>query len=180
MINGLYCCCGTNESKNEAAVLISNFSAESREYTIRLDNLPLKGTNLCQIYLLDKSRNLELVSSEEIGVTCNEVVKFIGRHSVMLLKIKGIWLYTEKYNGTILNDKPIDPFIWRKTPTSISGVFHVYLFRWSSCLYKTPTGKQPVFHQKSCYKHTDKMRDEERYKWFMDAMQMAYPSGIHG
>jgi len=86
-IRGLYCCCGTDKSKNEAAILISNFNAESREYTIRLDNLPLMVTHICQTYLLDKGHNLELVTSEEVIMPCGEITKYIEKHSVVLFKI---------------------------------------------------------------------------------------------
>ena len=89
-INGLYCCCGTDDKRMEAAVLISNFHAESREYTMDFDNLPLACTYSCKTYLLDKERNLEFVNSEEISRNCSRIVKSIGGHSVLLLKISPV------------------------------------------------------------------------------------------
>ncbi len=86
-IKGLYCCCGIDDNGKEASILISNFNAESREYTIDFSNLLLEGSFTCRTYLLDNEHNLQLVDSEMIDRNCSRIVRNIGNRSVLLLKI---------------------------------------------------------------------------------------------
>lgn len=87
-INGVYCCAGINEKGDESTVLISNFNSESREYGISFKGLVLNGNYICEAYVLDRDRNLELASCDKVNLSNPQLKKYIGRHSVALLKLK--------------------------------------------------------------------------------------------
>ena len=60
---------GLSPDKSQATVLISNFGHGPGRYTLALKNLPWKEKFTCETYLLDGSRDLEMVKSEELNGT---------------------------------------------------------------------------------------------------------------
>ena len=80
---------GLSPDKSQATVLISNFAHGPRRYAIALKNLPWSGQFTCETYLLDGSRDLELVKSEGLnGTTATLSVNDFTPPSVWLFRLK--------------------------------------------------------------------------------------------
>ena len=80
---------GVSQDKSQATVLISNFAHGPRRYELALKNLPWHGKSTCETYLLDGSRNLEMVKSEELnGTTVKLPIEDFSPPTVWLLRLK--------------------------------------------------------------------------------------------
>jgi xylan 1,4-beta-xylosidase len=86
-INGLYCCAGMDETKEQGAILLSNFNAESRVYEIDFTNLPGQNQYICEQYVIDASNDLTLTASRVISKENKKIGIYIEKYSVVLLKI---------------------------------------------------------------------------------------------
>jgi len=62
---GLVICAGLSEEKSEATIMISNFDFPCKGYKVCMKNLPWNGRFTYEKYIVDKSKNLELVRSSE-------------------------------------------------------------------------------------------------------------------
>ena len=85
-VDGLYALAGTDPSRQEAAILLSNFDAESREYELCFEHLP-REKGIMHIYRLDKAHNLELVQAQEWRGEEARFHVYLDRHSVTLIKL---------------------------------------------------------------------------------------------
>jgi len=80
---------GLAPDKSQATVLISNFARGPRRYALALENLPWTGKFTCETYVLDASRNLERVTSQELnGTTATLSVEDVTPPSVWLFRLK--------------------------------------------------------------------------------------------
>ena len=80
---------GLSIDKSRATVLISNFAHGPGRYALALKNLPWSGKFTCETYLLDGSRSLEMVKSEEFkGTTATVSVEDFTPPSVWLFRLK--------------------------------------------------------------------------------------------
>jgi hypothetical protein len=80
---------GLSPDKSQATVLITNFAHGPRHYALALKNLPWSEKFTCETYLLDESRNLEMVKSEELnGTTATLSVEDFTPSSVRLFRLK--------------------------------------------------------------------------------------------
>jgi hypothetical protein len=80
---------GLSQDKSQATVLISNFGHGPSRYALALKNLPWGGKSICETYLLDGSRDLEMVKSEELdGTTATLSIEDFKPPSVWLLRLK--------------------------------------------------------------------------------------------
>jgi hypothetical protein len=80
---------GLSADKSQATVLISNFAHGPGRYALALKNLPWSGKFTCETYLLDGSRNLEMVKSEVLnGTTVTLSVEDFTPPSVWLFRLK--------------------------------------------------------------------------------------------
>jgi hypothetical protein len=83
---GLYALAGAEPSRQEVALLVSNFDGASREYELHFDNPPCeRGT--WRIYRLDEAHNLELVQAQEWRGQSLDLRLYLARHSVTLIKL---------------------------------------------------------------------------------------------
>ncbi|MGO8733766.1 MAG: GH39 family glycosyl hydrolase [Terriglobia bacterium] len=80
---------GLSPDKSQATVLITNFAHGPRHYALALKNLPWSEKFTCETYLLDESRNLEMVKSEGLnGTTATLSVEDFTPPSVWLFRLK--------------------------------------------------------------------------------------------
>nr|WP_286672230.1 hypothetical protein [Cohnella hashimotonis] len=86
---GLYVCAAASEDGGEAAVLISNFAAKSREYRLDLSSLTGSGTYVCSRYTVDKDSDLRLQAEHTFGGAGDGTLAvYAERHSVVLLELR--------------------------------------------------------------------------------------------
>ncbi|HEY3342843.1 MAG TPA: hypothetical protein VGK81_12525, partial [Anaerolineae bacterium] len=83
---GLYALAGAEPSRQEAAILVSNFDGASREYELSICHLPCE-RGICRIYRLDGEHDLEMLQAQEWRGENLNLRVYLARHSVTLIKL---------------------------------------------------------------------------------------------
>lgn len=84
----LYSLAAIDRASGEAAILISRFDGATDECSVELSGLPTDGTTRCDVYLIDKDRNFEPVTSVYIEGGAGSIGILLRTHSVALVKIQ--------------------------------------------------------------------------------------------
>ena len=78
---------GVNAAGTEVTVLVSRYRSDDEPLDLAVEHLPWDGPTLCEVFLLDASRNLERVSSETRPAKAFRLSHPLPAPSVLLLKL---------------------------------------------------------------------------------------------
>lgn len=85
--HGLYVLAGTNRETREAALMISNFDGEARQYEFSFAHLP-REASICEVYLLDKTRSFAPVLAWQATGSEAQDRLHLEPHSVALIRFR--------------------------------------------------------------------------------------------
>jgi len=79
---------GLDAGNRELAIVVSNFKSPERRIELALQNLPWSGPSVCEVLLLDQTRNLEPVRKEEQKAGAIKIVQDMPAPGVMLVYVR--------------------------------------------------------------------------------------------
>jgi len=79
---------GLDAAKRELAVVVSNFKSPQPRIELALQSLPWNGPSVCEVFLLDQTRNLEPVRTEEQKADTIRIVQDLPAPAVMLVHVR--------------------------------------------------------------------------------------------